>query len=70
MRAYAYLIRGIQVELQDPPKALGQTNSELRGTADVWANYAEAVSRGSAESITVSWDEHGTIRPHVIRRTA
>lgn len=68
MRAYAYLIKGIQVELKNPPKQLGQTNAELYGTAEVWGQYADAVSRGSAESIVVSWTENGVVRPHVIAR--
>lgn len=68
-RHFFYLIKGIKVELINPPRELGNARADLDPTARVWCDYAEAVSRGSAESITVEWDEAGVIKPHVVRRT-
>ena len=67
-RSYSYLVHGIQVELVNPPRAMGLTRRELEPTAMVWGDYAIGVSRGEAESITVSWDENGVIRPPVVRK--
>ena len=64
-----HLIRGIMVELINAPKELGATRDELYGEADRWANYADAVSRGSAESIVVEWVGTDTIGLHIVRRT-
>ena len=68
-RTYSYLVKGVEVTLENPPRAMGLTKHELEPTAMVWGDYAQGVSRGEAESIRVSWDEHGIIRPQVIRRT-
>ena len=66
IRHISYLVQNIQVHLKNPPLTLGRTRRELEPTALVWGEYAEAVSRSTAESITVSWDENGIVRPHIV----
>ena len=68
MSIHHYTIRNIGVDIINPPPSMGRTWDELRETAETWRDYAEAVSRGEAEGITVHCGEHGVIRPEIVRR--
>lgn len=67
-RRYQFFIKGMTVELINPPRALGMRRHLLKSTAEAWEQFARNTYGQNVFDFRVTWDEHGAIS-HRVGRT-